>query len=67
MKDRGVSLVATIGKYQGMDKSLADELKRLPDNATFEMAVAKISEWAVKDIRARKDIEQSVISPKLTV
>jgi hypothetical protein len=67
LKDRGVSLVATVGKYSGMDKSLADELKKLPKDVKFESAIAKITEWAIKDIRARKETEQKAISPKLNI
>ncbi len=67
MKERSVSLVATVGTYRGMDKDLAEELQKLPKNVKFEETVAKITEWAIKDIRVRKENERNAISPELKV
>lgn len=76
MTERGISLVATVGKYHGMDRSLAEELKKLSNNAKFkklsnnakfEMAIAKITEWAMKDLRTRRENEQEATSPELTI
>jgi hypothetical protein len=67
LKERSVSLVATVGTYKGMDKDLANELKKLPKDVKFNAVVAKITEWAMKDIRVRKENERKAISPELTI
>jgi len=67
LKKRGVSLFATVGKYGGMDKSLADELKKIPKDARFEAVVSKINEWAIKDIESRKKSELKAVSRKFDI
>jgi hypothetical protein len=67
LKERSVSLVATVGTYKGMDKDLAKELKSLPKEVSFTEVVAKITQWAIKDVRVRKENERKAISPELTI
>lgn len=67
MSKRGVSLVATVGRYRGMDESLAEELKKIPRDAKFELVIAKMTEWAIKDLETRKKNEVTAVSPKLDI
>ena len=65
MTNRGVSLVATVGNYKGMDKSLAEELKKIPKEAKFEVVIAKMTDWGIRDIETRRRNGLTAVSPNL--
>jgi hypothetical protein len=54
-----VSLIAEVGNYENMDKSLADKLKAIPKDAPFEVVVKAINEWGKNDVIERRKLYNS--------
>lgn len=60
-----VSLTAEVGSYNGIDDSLAKELKKIPKKAPFTRVVKTINDWAIKKTAALKRAELTARSKKL--